>query len=116
MTHQQLENVERAIAGLTVQDKQELIERLQRSIRTEMPGTPKRSRPAPKSTRRIKREKPIQQKEPATEAELLQYMLSIGMISRLPDPSEDIDDDDPDDEPVVIRGEPLSETIIRERR
>ena len=35
---------------------------------------------------------------------------------RLPDPSLDIDDDDPDDQPVPIKGEPLSETIIRERR
>jgi hypothetical protein len=42
--------------------------------------------------------------------------MEIGLISQLPNPAEDIDDDDPDDEPVVIEGEPLSETIIRERR
>jgi hypothetical protein len=36
-------------------------------------------------------------------------------ITRLPNPSLDIDDD-PDDQPVPIKGEPLSETIIRERR
>jgi hypothetical protein len=34
----------------------------------------------------------------------------------MPDPSLDIDDDDPNDAPVSIKGEPLSETIIRERR
>jgi hypothetical protein len=34
---------------------------------------------------------------------------------RLPNPAEDLDDD-PEDEPIVIEGEPLSETIIRERR
>jgi hypothetical protein len=28
----------------------------------------------------------------------------------------DLDDDDPDDQPLVIEGEPLSETIRRERR
>ncbi len=28
----------------------------------------------------------------------------------------DFDDDDTDDQPVIIKGEPLSETIIRERR
>ena len=43
------------------------------------------------------------------------------MIARRPHhpparPSLDIDDDDPDDQPVAIKGEPLSETIIRERR
>ena len=33
-------------------------------------------------------------------------MLSIGLITQLPNPAEDIDDDDPDDAPVVIKGEP----------
>jgi len=42
-------------------------------------------------------------------------MLLVGLISQLPDPAEDLDDD-PDDEPITIKGEPLSETIIRERR
>ena len=55
-------------------------------------------------------------KKPLTPAELDQYMLSVGLITQLPDPAQDIDDDDPDDEPVTIKGEPLSETIIRERR
>jgi hypothetical protein len=31
-------------------------------------------------------------------------------------PDADADFDDPDDEPVPIKGEPLSETVIRERR
>jgi Arc/MetJ-type ribon-helix-helix transcriptional regulator len=48
-----------------------------------------------------------------TEEEILQQMLADGLITRLPDRTADIDDDD---EPVVIEGEPLSETIIRERR
>ena len=55
-------------------------------------------------------------KKPLTIAEIHQQMLASGLISRLPDPAEDIDDDDPDDLPVPIKGEPLSETIIRERR
>jgi hypothetical protein len=41
--------------------------------------------------------------------------LSIGLISALPDPSLDDDDDDPEDAPVIIKGELLSHTIIRER-
>jgi Arc/MetJ-type ribon-helix-helix transcriptional regulator len=59
---------------------------------------------------------PRKPKKPLTPAELDQYMLSIGLITQLPNPAEDIDDDDPDDAPAVIKGEPLSETIIRERR
>jgi Arc/MetJ-type ribon-helix-helix transcriptional regulator len=52
---------------------------------------------------------------PMTEDQLLQYMYEIGEITQLPDRSADLDDDD-DDEPIEIEGEPLSETIIRERR
>ena len=57
-----------------------------------------------------------QKKKPLTEAEFDQHLLSIGLITSLPDPAQDIDDADPDDAPVIIKGEPLSETIIRERR
>jgi hypothetical protein len=45
-----------------------------------------------------------------------QKMMARGLIRRLPDPSLDIDDEDPNDQPVPIKGEPLSETILRERR
>lgn len=45
---------------------------------------------------------------------LHQQMLSDGLITQLPD--TDADFDDPDDQPIAIEGEPLSETIIRERR
>jgi hypothetical protein len=54
--------------------------------------------------------------KPLTIEELHQEMLASGLITQLPNPAEDIDDDDPDDQPIVIEGEPLSETIIRERR
>ena len=63
-----------------------------------------------------KRAKPAQTNKKITEAEFHQHLLNIGLISSLPDPALDIDDDDPDDQPVNIKGEPLSETIIRERR
>jgi putative addiction module CopG family antidote len=53
-------------------------------------------------------------KEVLTEAELQQHMLEIGLMSQLPD--TDADFDDPNDLPISIKGEPLSETIIRERR
>jgi hypothetical protein len=64
-----------------------------------------------------KRAKPAQApNKPTSVEELHQKMMERGLITRLPDPSLDIDDDDPDDQPVPIKGEPLSETIIRERR
>ncbi len=57
---------------------------------------------------------PTTQKKLLTEAEVLQRMLASGLITQLPNPAEDIDD--ADDLPIAIKGEPLSETIIRERR
>lgn len=51
--------------------------------------------------------------KPLTADEVNRRLLADGLISRLPNPDEDVDDDDV---PVVIEGEPLSETIIRERR
>jgi Arc/MetJ-type ribon-helix-helix transcriptional regulator len=66
------------------------------------------------SHKKTKRTKPAQPKKPLTRAELDQYMLERGLLSQIPD--TDADFDDPDDEPIAIRGEPLSETVIRERR
>ena len=53
-------------------------------------------------------------KRPALTVEKFhQQLWADGVIAQPPDPSLDADDDD---EPVVIEGEALSETIIRERR
>jgi putative addiction module CopG family antidote len=70
----------------------------------------------PKNTKTpAKKAKPVlQKKKTLTEAEFDQHLLKIGLMSQLPD--TDADFDDPDDEPITIRGEPLSETVIRERR
>ena len=71
----------------------------------------------PKAARTpAKNAEPARPKKPLTVAEIHQQMMASGLITRLPDPALDIDDDDPDDQPVPIEGEPLSETIIRERR
>ncbi len=51
-----------------------------------------------------------------TEAEFDQNVLEIGLVSSLPDPALDLGDHDPDDQPVSIKGEPLSESIVRELR
>ena len=50
----------------------------------------------------------------ASRYELNQRLMAAGLITSLPDPTLDLDDG-PDDQPVTIKGEPLSETIIRER-
>src|SRR5438046_10229 len=67
-------------------------------------------RQAGKTTRRSK---PAPQKKLTLE-ELHQQMMARGLITQLPDTAADFDD--PDDEPIAIEGEPLSETVIRERR
>jgi hypothetical protein len=61
------------------------------------------------------RSDPLDKKKSLTPAEFNRRLLASGRITRLPDPAQDLDDDDPDDQPVAIEGEPLSETIIRER-
>src|SRR5262249_2684489 len=61
-----------------------------------------------------KRARPPPPKKKMTEAEFDQHLLNIGLMSQLPDTAADYDD--PDDVPVAIKGEPLSETVIRERR
>jgi|SRR5262245_49456066 Arc/MetJ-type ribon-helix-helix transcriptional regulator len=59
-------------------------------------------------------EKPAPTSAPVTEAEVLRKMLDSGLMTKLPD--ADADFDDPDDQLIDIEGEPLSETVIRERR
>lgn len=58
--------------------------------------------------------RPPEPDRPMTERELHQYMLDVGLMTQLPGTRSH--HDDPDDRPIDIRGEPLSETIIRGRR
>jgi hypothetical protein len=58
-----------------------------------------------KSGERLKPEK--------KEKQFAHYLFARGAISHIPEGMSDKDDDF---EPIVIEGEPLSETIIRERR
>jgi Arc/MetJ-type ribon-helix-helix transcriptional regulator len=78
---------------------------------------PRQTLPKPARTPRkaAKRTKAAQKlKKPLTRAEFDQHLVAIGLISQLPD--TEADSDDPDDVPIKIKGEPLSETVIRERR
>jgi putative addiction module CopG family antidote len=77
---------------------------------------PEAKRTPAKGTKRAKAKAAPAPKEPISIDELHRQMMARGLITRLPDPALDLDDDGPDDQPVPIEGEPLSETIIRERR
>jgi hypothetical protein len=110
MTHSDFNQLLSSIKALSPEQMRQLRQQLDKE-----PTQPKKP-PAPLSGNPARRAKPTRPKKPLTEAEFKQHLLNIGLISSLPDPSLDIDDDDPDDQPVPIKGEPLSETIIRERR
>ena len=75
-----------------------------------MPAPP--ARPSGKGTGRAK--SAPHESRTLSLTEFHRKLLADGRISRLPDTAADFDD--PDDQPVAIEGEPLSETIIRERR
>jgi hypothetical protein len=64
--------------------------------------------------RRTKRAQPAKPKKPLTKEEFHRQLVEIGLMSQLPDTEADYDD--PDDQLIDIKGEPLSETVIRERR
>ena len=57
---------------------------------------------------------PPPQATPISEDEFKRLLLNSGLMSALPTPADPADR--PAFEPVAIDGEPLSETIIRERR
>ena len=72
------------------------------------------ARPPAKNARPAKMAAP--KKKTLTRDEFHKRLLAEGSLASLPDPALDLDDDDPDDQAIAIDGEPLSETILRERR
>jgi len=103
MTHSDFNQLLSSINGLTPEQMRQLRQQLDKRL-----FQPKK-RPAPAPGKAAK-----PPKKPLTEAEIQQLMLDIGLMSQLPD--TDADYDDPDDQPIEIEGEPLSEMILRERR
>src|SRR5690242_3749925 len=75
-----------------------------------------RKPPARPPAKKAKPAKAAAPKQPLTRDEFHRRLLAEGRLASLPDPALDLDDDDPDDQPIAIEGEPLSETILRERR
>ena len=95
----------------------EQLRQLRRQL-DQMPEPPAKSKPpapTPAKTAKPPKAAPAK-KKPLTRDEFNRRLMAAGLITRLPDPALDIDDDDPEDQPIAIEGEPLSETIIRERR
>ena len=110
MTHSDFNQLLSSIKTLSPTQMRQLRRQLDREY--PQPKQP----PARTPGKAAKRAKSAAPKKKMTEAEFDQYLLKIGLISSLADPTLDIDDDDPDDQPVTIKGEPLSETLLRERR
>ena len=108
MTHSDFNHLLSSIKGLSPEQLRHLRQQLDRQL-----AQPKKpSAPPPSKT--AKRAAP--KKKPLTRNEFHRQLLAEGRIASLPNPALDIDDDDPDDQPITIEGEPLSETIVRERR
>ncbi len=111
MTHGDFNQLLTSIKALSPEQVRQLRQQLDRQ--SARPNKPT----APTPVRAAKRAKPGHDpNKPRSIEELHRKLMARGLIIRLPDPALDIDDDDPDDQPVPIKGEPLSETIIRERR
>ena len=99
--------VHNAVRGGRYASQDDVIRDALTRLRQTMPANGSKSRRRAKSAEQPK-------KNVLTEAELQQHMLEIGLMTQLPDTAADFDD--PDDQPISIKGEPLCETIIRERR
>jgi hypothetical protein len=108
MTVNDFNHLMNSINGLSPEQVRLLREQLDRH-------SAKLSTPAARMPRKAaKRPKAAGPNKKMTEAEFDQHLLKIGLMSELPDTAADYDD--PDDVPVKIKGEPLSDTVIRERR
>jgi hypothetical protein len=110
MTHSDFNQLLSSINGLSPEQVRQLRQQLDKQI-----AQPKKPTASPPGKTSKQTRAAAEPKKRLTRAGFNQRLMASGLITRLPDPSLDIDDDDPDDLPVPIKGEPLSETIIRER-
>ncbi len=110
MTHIDFNQLLSSLEALSPVQARQLRQQLDRQLTK--PKTPA-AKPSDKGANRTKTA-PEPAKKPMTKDEFHRHLIEIGLMSQLPDTAADFDD--PDDEPVPIKGEPLSETVIRERR
>jgi hypothetical protein len=111
MTHSDFHHLLTSVNSLSPEQMRQLRQQLDKQLA--QPQKP--TAPTPGKSAKRARTAQAPAKAPSLD-ELHRKMMARGLIRRLPDPTLDIDDDDPDDQPVPIKGEPLSETILRERR
>jgi hypothetical protein len=111
MTRADFNHLLDTIKALPPEQIRQLRQQLDQQLAQPKPPTAAKSG---KTAKRAKRVRPADELLSADDPR--RAMMENGLILSLPDPALDIDDDDPDDAPVAIKGEPLSETILRERR
>ena len=111
MTQTDFNHLLSTINGLSPDQLRQLRQQLDHQLAQLKKPTPSA---AGKSTKHAKAPSP--RKKPLTRDEFNRRLLAEGRLASLPNPALDLDDDDPDDQPIAIKGEPLSETILRERR
>jgi len=99
MISYKIKQVEKSILGLSILDKLELIERLVHELRSSIATNDHES---------------ASHINPLSEDGFKRQLLQSGLITSLPTPPDS--PPRPTLQPVTISGEPLSETIIRERR
>ncbi len=99
MKNDQLQRIEGSILGLSDLDKLELVERLVHELRSSVAVSDQAS---------------TSRTAPLTEDEFKQQLLRSGLMASLPTAPDSAPR--PSFPPVTVPGEPLSETIIRERR
>jgi plasmid stabilization system protein ParE len=114
MTQSDFNHLLTSIKGLSPAQARQLRQQLDRQL--DAPAKPPGKVKPPATTAKRAKAAPPPAKKPLTIDELHRQMMADGLILSLPDPALDADDDDPDDQPIAIEGEPLSETILRERR
>jgi hypothetical protein len=107
MTHTDFNHLLSSIKALTPEQMRRLRQQLDKEL------TPPSKPLARKGAKRAKAA-PQPAKKPMTKDEFHRHLIEIGLMSQLPNTAADYDD--PDDEPIAIKGEPLSETVLRERR
>src|SRR5262249_34759193 len=108
MTPTAFNNLLSSVKGLSAEQARQLRQQLDKQLA--QPKAP----PARSPAKTAKRANAARLKKTMPEAESDQHRLKIGLTSQVPDTAADYDV--PDDVPVKIKAEPLSETVIRERR
>jgi hypothetical protein len=111
MTHTDFNQLLSSVKGLSAEQARQLRLQLDRHLAATTKPLAKPPGKKAKSPKAV-----AAKKKPLTRDEFNQRLMATGLVTRLPDPALDIDDDDPEDQPIAIEGEPLSETILRERR